>query len=395
MRMKCRFVASLLLGSLAVLTSCSNTTPTSNPVASGSGFLWVAAQGNNTLSAFTLDLTTGNPTQDGNSIDGGLAPSAMVITPDGSAIFVASKTPDTNGNYDISSYAVKTDGTLTAGSNAPLTNVLPSVPVSLALDPTGKILFVANQGADDISVFSISGTSLTELAGSPFSDVDPNNPVVTGPTSLAITPSGNYLYVANQFTSSVSAFQYDSTGALSPLSPFTYQAGTNPSAVAISRTVMVNSQTTQPHFLYVANSGSNNVSGFSICDVVSPNCLNPSGRLTQLSDSPYPAGINPVYIAVNPVYNGVYVVDEGSNEISMFKWASDTGSLTVLSPPSISTGATPTWAQVHPDGVWVYVANTGATSVSIYGVGIASPLLGPIAAGPFTVSPQPSALVLR
>jgi 6-phosphogluconolactonase len=269
-------------------------------------------------------------------------------------------------------------------------------PASLAVDPSGKILFVANQGSDNISVLSVSGATLTELAGSPFSDVDPNNPTMRpGPTSLAATPAGTYLYVANQLTNSISAFQYDSSGALTPLSPFTYSAGTNPTGVAISRTVMVNSQTTQSHFLYAANSGSNNVSGFSICDVVSANCLNPTGQLTPLSDSPYPAGINPVYIAVNPVYNGVYVVDQGSNQISMFKWSSNTGSLTVLSPPTVSTGATPTWAQVHPDGVWVYVANTGATSVSIYGVGAASPLLGPIGAGPFPVSPQPSALVLR
>jgi DNA-binding beta-propeller fold protein YncE len=394
MRMKCRFVASLLAGSLLILTSCSNKPPTSASPASGSGFLWVAASGNNTISAFTLNLATGNPTQDSDSIDGGLAPGAIVITPDGSTIFLASKSPDSSGNYDISSYSVNSNGTLAPGSNTALNGAI--TPVSMTLDPSGKILFVVNQGSDNISVLSVNGTTLTEVAGSPFSDVDPNNPAMRpGPTSIAATPAGAYLYVANQLTNTVSAFQYDSTGALSPLSPFIYQAGTNPTGVAISRNVQVNSQSTLPHFLYVANSGSNNVSGFSICDVVSANCLNPTGRLTQLSDSPYPAGINPVYIAVNPVYNGVYVVDQGSNEISMFKWSTSTGSLTVLSPPSVSTGAGPTWAQVHPDGVWVYVINSGASSVSIYSVGAASPLLGPLSTGPFQVSPQPSALQLR
>ncbi len=410
MRMKCRFVASLLLGSLTILTSCSNnTSSTTSPT--GTGYLWVASQGNNSVSAFTLDEATGTATQNGNAVGGTLTPSAMVISPDGTALFVASKTPDSNGNYDIASYVVNSNGAIKIGSSTTLSNALN--PISLAIDPTGKILFVANQGSNtappagcitpakecgNISVFSVSGTTLTELAGSPFNAVDPNNPVVTGPTSVAVTPTGNYLYVANQFTNTVSAFQYDSTGALTALAPFTYPAGANPTGLAISRSIIVNNQITQAHFLYVANSGSNNVSGFAICDVVSATpttCLTPTGQLTQLSDSPYAAGLNPVYIAVNPVFNGVYVVDQGSNEISMYKWASATGSLLVLSPATVSAGVSPTWAQVNSFGQFVYVANTGATSISIYGVGAAGPLLGPIPSGPLAVQPNPSALVVR
>ncbi len=395
MRMKCRLVAVLLLGSLAILTSCTkNSTTTTGP--GGDGFLWVAAQGNNTVSAYTLNLGTGVASQNGSALNGGITPSAMVISPDGTAMFVADKGTDPDGNYDIFSYTVNANGTLTAGSSVALTNAMN--PVSLAIDPSGKILFVANQGSDNISVFTVSGTSMTELAGSPFSDVDPLNPVVAGPTSLVVTPTGNYLYVANQFTNSVSAFQYDSTGVLSTLSPFTYPVGTNPSGLALSRNILTNGTITQSHFLYVANSGSDNVTGFAVCDVVSANpttCLSPTGQLTEIADSPFPAGNNPVYIAVNPLYDGIYVVDQGSNQISMFKWASVSGSLTVLSPATISTGIAPSWAQVHPNGQWVYVADTGGTSISIYSVGTASPLLGPIASGPISVQPNPSALVLR
>jgi 6-phosphogluconolactonase (cycloisomerase 2 family) len=418
MRMKCRFVATLLLGSLAILTSCSNNNnTTTSPGPAGIGFLWVAAQGNSTVSAYTLDLTTGQPTQNSNAINGAIAPSAMIISPDGTTIFVADKSPDANGNYDILSYTVNTNGTLTPGSSTPLTNAIN--PAGLAIDPTGKILFVANQGSalpppmpppaaapscllpayaadcGNISVFAVSGTALTEIAGSPFSDLDPNNPVVAGPTSLTVTPTGNFLYVSNEFTSTVSAFQYDSTGVLAPLAPFTYLTGSNPAGLALSRSIIVNTQITQPHYLYVANSGSSDITGFAVCDVVSVNCLTPTGQLTEIAGSPFPAGLNPVSIAINPVYNGFYVVDQGSNEISMYKWSSTTGALITLSPATISAGASPTWAQVDPIGVWVYVANNGGTSVSIYSVGTAGPLLGPITAGPFPVQPNPSVLVLR
>ena len=117
MRMKCRFVASLLLGSLTILTSCSNNTTTTGPT--GTGFLWVASQGNNSVSAFTLDEATGTAAQNGNAIGGTLTPSAMVISPDGTALFVASKTPDSNGNYDIASYVVNSNGAIKIGSSTP------------------------------------------------------------------------------------------------------------------------------------------------------------------------------------------------------------------------------------------------------------------------------------
>jgi 6-phosphogluconolactonase (cycloisomerase 2 family) len=419
MRMKCRFVASLLVGSLAILTSCSNNNNTNTATGpTGTGLLWVAAQGNSTVSAYTLDLTDGSPTQNGNAIDGAISPSAMIISPDGKTMFVADKVADPNGNYNILTYSVNANGTLTPGSKTALTNAIN--PAGLALDPTGKILFVANQGSalpvpaasphgvppppsctpavpecGNISVFTVSGTTLTELAGSPFNDVDPNNPVVAGPTSLTVTPTGNFLYVTNQFTSTVSAFQYDSTGLLTKQPQFTYLVGSNPAGLTLSRSIIVNNQITQPHYLYVANSGSSNITGFAICDVVSVNCLTPTGQLTEIAGSPFPAGLGPVAIAVNPVYNGFYVVDQGSNEISMYKWSSTTGSLTTLSPATVSAGTSPTWAQVDPDGVWVYVANNGGTSVSIYSVGTAGPLLGPIPSGPFPVQPNPSVLVLR
>jgi 6-phosphogluconolactonase len=396
MRMKCRVVASLLLGTLVVLTSCSNNTPSSTTAPSGTGFMWVAAQGNNTLSAYTLDLANGAPNQNGSAIDGGLAPSALAISPDGTTLFLASKGADQSGTYDISTYTVASDGSVTSGSTTAL-NPAAMEPTALAIDPTGKILFVANQGSDNISVLSVNGTTLTELAGSPFSDVDPLNPVAAGPTSLALTPTGNFLYVANQFSNTIAAFQYDNTGVLTNLSPFTYPAGTNPTGLALSRTIQVNSQSTEAHFLYAANSGSNNVSGYAVCDVVSPNCLTPTGQLTEIvsAGSPFQAGISPVSIAVSPVFNGVYVVDQGSNEISMYKWSGKTGTLTPLSPAAVSTGSSPTMAQVHPDGDWLYVTNNGSTSVSIYSVGVTGPLLGPISSGPYLLQPQPSALVLR
>ena len=62
--------------------------------------------------------------------------------------------------------------------------------------------------------------------------------------------------------------------------------------------------------VYVANSGSGNVSGYSIGG---------SGALTAISGSPFSAGTNPVYIASGSSGTLVFVANQGSNNISVFQ----------------------------------------------------------------------------
>src|ERR1019366_2670753 len=120
------------------------------------------------------------------------------------------------------SYTVNPDGTLTASGSAVTAG---TTPVAMAVDSGGKILYVANQGdfadpaSGTISVFGIQGTTLSQ-SGS-VSTATPGVLSGTGPVSLAITSNGNYLYVANQFTNTVSAYSVNS-GALTlvPGSPY-------------------------------------------------------------------------------------------------------------------------------------------------------------------------------
>jgi 6-phosphogluconolactonase len=63
-------------------------------------------------------------------------------------------------------------------------------PASLALDPTGRFLYVANNLSDDVTAFSVDPVSgaLTELPGSPVS--------IGGETqAIGIDPTGRFLYV--------------------------------------------------------------------------------------------------------------------------------------------------------------------------------------------------------
>jgi 6-phosphogluconolactonase (cycloisomerase 2 family) len=383
MRMKCRFLAAALLLVSLGLTSCSNTSTTTGT--SGLGYVWVVAQGDTSVTFYSMNLTTGQLTINSSNpaATTGSMPSAVIVAPSGKAMFIA----NTNGN-SVSSYTINSDGTLTAAGSATATG---QAPVSLAIDPSGKFLYVANQGNSTISIFSISGTTLSAVTS--VSTVDPSNPsqTQTAPSALAITGgltgSGNYLYVANQLTNTVSTFQYDSTsGALAQLLPFSVLAGTNPAGLVLSP---------DQNFLYVANSGSNNISSFSTCAVVSSNCGTTTGMLSPVSGSPFPAGTDPVSLAMTPAGEFLYAADKGSNQVSGYKVGSGTGVLTPTATASFSTGLNPTWVAIPPEGKFVYVANSGGSSVTAYGINTTNGFLGEVTGSPYSISNTPTAIAIR
>lgn len=398
MGMKFRFLQHVLLPVLLVwLMACGGNNSAVNT--GGAGLLFVTAQANTTISGFVVNLTNGELTANGNSVGTGAAPSAIAITPSISALFVAN-----SGSNSVSAYTINSFGGLTAASG---TTTVGTTPMGLAIDPGGKFLFVANQGSSNVSVFSINGTALTPVLGSPFTTVPVGQSYPNGtlPTAVAVSNSGNFLYVANQLANFVSAFAISSTGALTPLGVPYYSEplGTSPSGLGI-----------QPNggFLYVMNAAanSNNISVFAICDVVVTSCSNPNkpdGTLTEIAGSPFPAGLGPVAIAFDPNFVFAYVVDKGSNTVSQYSYGTGSGVLTPLSPATISTGLTPVSIALRVGATgsnigntttnptdWVYVANSGAGTISIYTLTTTTGLLN-VSGMPYTTFGQTSALAAR
>src|SRR5579863_9445167 len=116
--MKFRIVWRLLLPALLIgLTSCSSNNALLN---SGAGLLYETAQGNTTISAFTVDLGTGGLSAIDNSVGTGALPSAIAIAPTANALFVAN-----SGSNSISSYAINSDGSLTEESATTPTGATP------------------------------------------------------------------------------------------------------------------------------------------------------------------------------------------------------------------------------------------------------------------------------
>jgi YVTN family beta-propeller protein len=140
------------------------------------------------------------------------------------------------------------------------------------------------------------------------------------------------IYVPNRGDNTVSQFN-----VLLPLTApvtITLPAGSDP----------VFAHTTESGNMYVAEPGTDKVG------VIVGNVL--QAEIT--------VGINPVALAETPDGRKLYVVNNGSNNVSVI----NTVDRTVSGSP-ITVGASPVWAVVSSDGALLFVVNQGSSSVSV------------------------------
>jgi 6-phosphogluconolactonase len=96
--------------------------------------------------------------------DGQTAPCWVEISHDGQYLFAVN-----TGSTTISSYAIQTDGSLVHLSDTAFSSGLGIRPFDARLDPAGNNLYVVDAAIDAITIFSVEGGTLTELASSPAS----------------------------------------------------------------------------------------------------------------------------------------------------------------------------------------------------------------------------------
>lgn len=202
-----------------------------------------------------------------------------------------------------------------------------------------QFVYVANTGFNhSVSGLRINATTgaLTIVPGSPF-------PADPSPTSIAVDPSGRFVYVPSNTANTISGYTINpASGALTPIpgSPFPAGnvglSGTEPSAIIVDPT---------GKFAYAMNSNANFVSGYKINAT--------SGALTPIPVSPCSTGGAPRAAAINSTGRLIYVVD-GFN---VFGCLIDplTGALTPLLDSPFPGGAAPISIRVHVSGKFVYV----------------------------------------
>ncbi len=216
----------------------------------------------------------------------------------------------------VTAFSIGPNGALTPVPGSPFS--AGSLPEALAIDPTGKFLYVA--GSSSVTAFSIGPNgALTPVPGSPF-------PAGFGTISVTVDPTGKFVYVPNEFGNNVSAYSIGSGGALTsvPGSPFA-TIGEDPVAVAVDPT---------GQFAYVAdfgiNSGTNGVDAYSIGS---------DGALTPVPGSPFATGGGPRSVAVDPTGQFAYVANFFSvSSVSGYSIGSNGALMTVTGSP-FATGA--------------------------------------------------------
>ena len=112
-----------------------------------------------------------------------------------------------------------------AGSLAPVATDVPAgtMPSALAIDASGKYLFVANRGSNDVWSYAIGASGSLTMVGTPVA--------IDSPAALAVDATGQYLYVVGYST--VAQLAIASDGGLTKVT--SVPTGNGPRAIAIAR----------------------------------------------------------------------------------------------------------------------------------------------------------------
>ncbi len=288
----------------------------------------------------------------------GTNPRSIAVDPSGRFVYVTNF-----GSNNVQAYSINqsTGALISVGTTATGTN-----PRSIAVDPSGRFVYVTNFGSNNVQAYSINqSTGALISVGTTATG--------TNPRSIAVDPSGRFVYVTNFGSNNVQAYSINqSTGAL--ISVGTTATGTNPRSIAVDPS---------GRFVYVTNFGSNNVQAYSINQS--------TGALISVGTTA--TGTNPRSIAVDPSGRFVYVTNFGSNNVQAYSINQSTGAL--ISVGTTATGTNPRSIAVDPSGRFVYVTNFGSNNVQAYSINQSTGALisvGTTATGtnPFGVVVDPS-----
>jgi 6-phosphogluconolactonase len=302
----------------------------------------------------TLALTFALPTH-GVGSGGGLSnEGALAISPDGSMLFAVNA-----GSNSISAFRI-------GGGTAEFLATTPSgglTPVSLAVHD--DLLYVLNQGSDDITGFRIHDDGhLQALAAS----TQPLSGAAVGGAQLSFSAGGDFLVATEKLGSQIGVFalvgdiaqpgQYRQSFGPVPFgfavdrrdrlvvseaggsTVTSYDLDTDDGGLSvISGSVPTNQaaacwviETPSGHFAFTGNAGSGSVSGFSV---------DHAGRLAGLGSTQINAAAHTTDLAVSSDGRFLFALDGGIGTINGFRIGADghLAALPAMSPSSLVTPA--------------------------------------------------------
>lgn len=233
------------LSALTVPTISSGNSPSSIAITPNGRYIYVTNSGDSTISMYSITDNGELSTLPMPTTHSRKYPASIAITPNGNYAYV------TNSQDSIvSMYSINSHGELDA---LPIPTI-PSgdSPSGIAITPNGNYAYATNINDSTLSMYSIATDGNLSYLATPA-------PTNFAPQSILITPNGNYAYVTNYGKNAVSMYNIGNTGELTPLyvsfNNYTVDTQSSPYGISI---------TPNGQYLYVTNSVSNTVSEYLI-----------------------------------------------------------------------------------------------------------------------------------
>lgn len=206
-------------------------------------------------------------------------PSGIDVNPNTGSIYVTY--PAASGAVDVWDSNWQLVATISVGS----------APIGIAVNPTSNKIYVVNKASNDISV--IDGATNSVVA----TITDPN---ALAPIAVAVNSVTNTIYVANSQSNNLTVIDGSSDSVAATLA-----VGTTPSGVGVD---------SQTNFIYVANAGKAQAGDAGNITVI-------NGKTNATQSLADPNAKSPVAVAANPNTNKIYVVNTGSNNVTVISGA--------------------------------------------------------------------------
>ncbi len=403
-------------------TGSANVTAVAVSCGSSVGkFAYTADYANGLIYAYTINASTGALTQVATYPDG-TNPAAVSLAPNGLFAFSAS-----NSGTEVHAFTInQTTGALTEVSGSPYSTgfVVGSAYPDIGVAPNSANLYLASAGDGEMAGFSINQTTgqLTALPGSPYAAgadaggipafspngtdvyvVDQNQTAAGGvygfsidattgaltpisgspfaagvyPVWISFTPKGNFAYVSNNGgttsgANTVSAYSVNAaTGALTPLATPTYAMNETPQDLTID---------SSGTHLYVAmgTGGSvGEVEGFTI---------NSDGSLTAIAGSPWPVGLGPMFVDIDPTGQFAYVSSAQGTGVYGFTIDATTGAFTAMDGGTpFTTGSEPQFITVDASGHFGYTADEASGTITGFAINQTTGVLTAVPGSPYSL----------
>jgi YVTN family beta-propeller protein len=269
---------------------------------------------------------------------------------------VTSQTQGNLLNYLVRAYD---EGTTTPFNfnSTPIVNVIAigtgTRPASIALSPSGNILYVTNYATGVISVVNVQSNTIINsiTAGSPVSDI-------------VFNELGTFAYAVNENEGDVNVINVATNSVVN--------------TIGFTATALYGELFDQPsNILYVTEKNANAIGLINTTTNTIVNTIS--------------VGVDPIQVAINPSNSLIYVTNFNDNTTSVINTATNS----VINTISLGTGTNPWGVTFNPSGTIAYVTDRGTNTISVIDV-LTNSVTGSIKVGksPVGVTLNPSGALL-